>query len=582
MSRLLGYVFIGFVAWAMASSSAWSGAEALTPAKDANPKPDAAASKGGKPDVAKGEKPADHPSKEAANGDKKPAAEKGKTSDKGNAGKDQKKDKDKKGNGDKKDQKDDKKDKKGDKATKSDEKSDEASPTHTVKRGPLKVTFDLDGVFEAKTSYEIAIKPDEWNGFVVENAVPHGAHVRKGDVLVTFDTEKIDRTIADLSIEQKLADVAVQLGESQLLTLEKTTPWDVESTTRAARIAEEERKYYLDVAKPFAVKMSEFSLKMAEESLEYEREELHQLEKMYKADDITEETEQIVLKRARDSVEKAQFMVEYTKLNRDESLKYTLPRLEEIVKDASRRKSLEVDKTKVDLPLVMQRQRLEVERLRTQRDRAVERLKSLQEDRKLMKVESPADGVVYYGKCTRGRFGDATGLMESLSRNGSIQPNQVFMTVVEPRPMFIRATVSEGELHNCRPGLVAEVKPTAYPDAKLKATLDDVSDIPISPGGFNAVFAVQLKHKNKLLMPGMTCKLKLTPYVKKDAISVPSKALMTDDFDEDEHYVWLPGKDGKPQKRPVTIGKKTDKQIEILSGLAEGEKILLEAPKDEK
>ena len=31
----------------------------------------------------------------------------------------------------------------------------------------------------------------------------------------------------------------------------------------------------------------------------YQKEELHQLEKMYKADDLTEETEEIILTRAR-------------------------------------------------------------------------------------------------------------------------------------------------------------------------------------------------------------------------------------------------------------------------------------------
>ena len=45
------------------------------------------------------------------------------------------------------------------------------------------------------------------------------------------------------------------------------------------------------------------SLKSSEQTLEYQLEELKQLEKMYKEDDLTEETEEIVLKRQRDAVE---------------------------------------------------------------------------------------------------------------------------------------------------------------------------------------------------------------------------------------------------------------------------------------
>ena len=138
------------------------------------------------------------------------------------------------------------------------------------------------------------------------NAAPHGARVRKGDMLLTLETEKIDRAIADLRSELEISELAIRQGRQQLQALERTTPLDLESSQRAARLAEEDRKFFFDVERPFLLEAVEFNLKMAKEWLEYEQEELHQLEKMYKADDITEETEQIVLKRARDAVDTRQ------------------------------------------------------------------------------------------------------------------------------------------------------------------------------------------------------------------------------------------------------------------------------------
>jgi HlyD family secretion protein len=357
---------------------------------------------------------------------------------------------------------------------------------------------------------------------------------------------------------------------------------DLEQSVRAARVAEEDKKYFMDVGKPFALKMVDFNLKMANQWLEYEEEELRQLEKMYKADDITEETEQIVLKRARDTVERAKFIVEYVKINCDHTLKFALPRAEESVNEAAQRRSLELEKNKVELPLMLQRQRLELERVRTQRERTNDRLKKLVADRGLMTVRSPADGIVYYGKCTRGRFGDATGMAESLRHRGSIMPNQVFMTVVQPRPMTIRSSVAEEHLHWLRPGVKGVATPTGYPDLKLAATLDDTSDVPIGPGNFDSRFSVALGDKTKWLMPNMNCKVKVTPYLKKDAIVVPPKVVLTDDLDDQKRFVWVLPKDGKPQRRDVTVGEKTDKDIEILKGLSEGEKVLLEPPKDDK
>jgi multidrug efflux pump subunit AcrA (membrane-fusion protein) len=41
-------------------------------------------------------------------------------------------------------------------------------------------------------------------------------------------------------------------------------------------------------------------------------------------------------------------------------------------------------------------------------------------------------------------------------------------------------------------------------------------------------------------------------------------------------------KDGKVKSRPVVIGRKTDKQVEILQGLSEGEKVVTEPSKEKK
>ena len=41
-------------------------------------------------------------------------------------------------------------------------------------------------------------------------------------------------------------------------------------------------------------------------------------------------------------------------------------------------------------------------------------------------------------------------------------------------------------------------------------------------------------------------------------------------------------KDGTTKSRPVTIGRKTDKQVEILKGLSEGEQVVTEPEKGQK
>jgi multidrug resistance efflux pump len=458
-----------------------------------------------------------------------------------------------------------------------------AAPTYTVKREPFKIQFDLDGSFESRNMAEIIFHPEEWMSFTVVEAVEHGARVKKGDVLVEFDSEKIDKAIADLRAEQQIAEVAIKTAEDQLATLEKSTPMDLETSQRAQRIAEEDQKNYIEVIRPMEIKSVDKILKFYKQYLEYDRQELEQLEKMYKADDLTEETEKIVLQRARDTLERDEYFVEQFEVQRDQVLKYQIPRMDVQIKEALQRKTLAWNKDQVELPLNLEKQRLDVARLKVQIARSKERMKNLLADQALMKIKAPADGYVYYGRCQRGKFPEITSLAESLRRGGNAMPHHVIMTIVEPRPLFIHSTVSEDRLQYVRNGMDGKASPTGYPDIKLDVTVDEVGKIPFSMGSFDLQLSLDLDDQlSKVVLPGMVCKIKLTPYSKADALIVPPKLVSADPLDDEKHFVYLQTKDGKAEKHEVTVGKQNDKQMEILKGLSEGDKILLEPPKDAK
>jgi HlyD family secretion protein len=468
-----------------------------------------------------------------------------------------------------------------DKAAAKNTKEEKAAPpaTETVKRGPIRIAVELDGVFEGGQAEEISVAPKEWNMLVVQQAAAHGAVVRKGDVLLQLETDKLDRTIAETRNELALSEKAIVQAELQLQAMEKIAPLDMEAGRLAAQFAEEDQAFYFDVLKALSVRVAEQRLKSARDNLEYQEEEFRQLEKMYKADDITEETEEIVLRRARNSLEQAKFMAEIAKVVYDSTLKFELPRKDLEVRESTQRAVLGWERNKLAQPVALDKQRLELDRLRLQRKQAEERLARLEADRLLLTVRAGIDGVVYYGKLNRGRPADAEALADALSPQGKIAPNQVVMTVVAPRPLRVRATVAEAMLNDLRPGLNATAVPTGYPDLELPAALDRIGDVPIAPGQFDGSFTLSLKERIKQLMPGMTCKLKLVPYFKADALRVPTKTLVPDELDEEKFSVKVLKDDGTQVDRPVKLGRKTEKYVEILEGLSEGEKVVLEPAK---
>ena len=455
------------------------------------------------------------------------------------------------------------------------------SNSYTVKRSPLRITLELDGVFESRKTHEVLVKPAEWTMLTVLEAVPHGARVRQGDVLLKLDTQKLDQTIRDLETEVKLNETARRLAADQLRVLEKTVPMDLADSQRAARIAEEDRADYFAVDRPFLLKANTHRLKDSKDSVDDRAKELRQLEKMYKADDITEETEKIVLKRARNTLDRVKFWdLESTQRRYDEALKYLIPRLDTQMKEYADRKAIDWQKDKVQLPLVLEKQRLDLEKLKTLQARSAERLQKLLADRKLMEVKSPIDGVVYYGKAIRGKFGDSNSLAEMLRRHSNIQPNQVVMTIVQPDDLFIRATVPEEQLHNVRAGIKGLATPTGYPDTHLPVRADRIGRFPIASESYDARFKLTDDEPDASLVPGMTCKVRLTAYFKKDALCVPPKALVPDELHDQQYCVWVVKSDGTKEKTPVVAGRRTDKKVEILEGLNLNDRVLLEPPQE--
>jgi HlyD family secretion protein len=77
----------------------------------------------------------------------------------------------------------------------------------------------------------------------------------------------------------------------------------------------------------------------------------------------------------------------------------------------------------------------------------------------------------------------------------------------------------------------------------------------------------------------MTGTIRFNVYVKEDAIVVPAKAVFAEELNPDERYVYVV-KGDKYEKRPVTVGEQVKDNLEILSGLHDGEEILLEKPQE--
>jgi HlyD family secretion protein len=450
----------------------------------------------------------------------------------------------------------------------------EGPPTHTVVRGTLQRTVQLEAVFEAATMQPLKLEAKAWPDLTVVEAVPHGARVKQGDVLVKVDTERLEEQIQDLEQDRPAAAAALEIAAAELANMAQTTPFRLEAARRARRVAAEDYDYFEKTGREQREKNSRFNVKNSEQSLANATEELRQLEKMYRADDKVEETEEIILKRQRYGVEAAQFEVDRTRLGSDRELKVFIPREAETLNANDRDQGSAVTLAEETLPTALARKRLEVEKMKRDQAKAEKRLADLRSELAALPVRAPLEGIVYYGACEGGKWTTGAMLAKKLVPGGKLAPFEVFITVVDPHRLQLKAAVPESDWAKVKPGLTGEAAPVAAPDRKVPVKVEGLESVPLLTGGFEARLSVELE-AGAPWVPGMNCKVTLGGGPKTEVPLAPKEAVFTE---SDRKFVYVSKGEAKPERRSVTVGDSDDKLIEILSGVAAGDKLLLKKP----
>jgi multidrug resistance efflux pump len=451
--------------------------------------------------------------------------------------------------------------------------------TLKVETKRLKVVVPLDGVFVARKMEEVALRPEVWSEYEIEDVIEHGAKVHKGQRLFKFDDEKINQAIQDMELEQRMSDLVITKAEDELPRLEKTLKLDFGDAERSAEHAKADLKQYNEVDRPMAIKSAEFMVKYYNFMLDYEKDELRELEKMYKADDLTEETEEIVLKRQRNQVEFAQFSLEGAKQDSDEMIKVRIPRMDIRMKEQIDRTTLAKARAQMALSTDLNRARQELEQRKKMRAKALDRQTKILADKELMEIKSPADGIVFYGQCVNGRWSDTPSLINRYKPHSNVSGNSILMTIIESRPLWITSTIDESKRPDVTDGQKVKVALPLEGSDHVSGEVKSISPIPVGPGKFGIDFDVKQDQIPDWVIAGMSCKVQITTYDKADTLAIPKKAVHDDKDDPDQHYVWLVDADdteAKPERRNVKLGHPKDDDVEILKGLKKGNVISLD------
>ncbi|MES2746971.1 MAG: efflux RND transporter periplasmic adaptor subunit [Bacteroidota bacterium] len=153
---------------------------------------------------------------------------------------------------------------------------------------------------------------------------------------------------------------------------------------------------------------------------------------------------------------------------------------------------------------------------------------------------------------------------------------QGLMRIVNLGNMFVSTSVPETYIGKLKVGTLVDVYLTSL-GKTYKGKVRQVGNF-INPDNRSFGIEVSVPNPENLLRPNQVAKLKITDYVSKNAIVVPTNVIQEDG--EHNKFVYTVinsnGKTGKAKKVLVKVGQSSDNVTEILSGLTADDIVVTE------
>lgn len=446
----------------------------------------------------------------------------------------------------------------------------------TIERRPFCIDRSLTATALPDDGSCVLLKldPASWENFSITHITPHGAVVKKGDALVRFDTEDIEKKLVDARHVLESGTLSLAQAEQDAKLRQETAPHKLEAARKAAAIAKEENTYFTQIRRKAAEESAAQALKRSEQMLSNQREELKQLTKMYEADDLTEDTEEIILIRQQDAVAAAEFALRMEVLDHKRTLEVNLPREAKTLADNERDTALALKKAEEEIPRAIELGKLALESLKTNFQRDKKELAELEADRALFEVKAPADGVFYHGPVENGRWtpGD---LPKSLVPHGKVPVHKAFATFVPgSAKLSLVSFIDDSTARSLEPGTTGIAILSGREDVEIPVKLAKLATVPATDGTYRADLTATWP-ANLVPSAGATAQVLLISYQQASAIVVPNKALS---FEAAGWTVDVKLADGKTERRAVKRGRVSKEETEILSGIDVGQVIVVPAP----
>jgi HlyD family secretion protein len=163
----------------------------------------------------------------------------------------------------------------------------------------------------------------------------------------------------------------------------------------------------------------------------------------------------------------------------------------------------------------------------------------------------------------------------------SYQPGTELSAVADMSDLIFKGTVDEIDVGKISVGMVCRIKVGALPDEIVTGRLSRIAPQAQKNEGAT-LFDVEIEldpNQTVTLRAGYSANADVVINEKMDVVLIPERLVL---FEDDETFVELPGEgpEAEPKKVAVELGLSDGLNVEIVSGLADGDQIVQRPPKE--
>lgn len=165
-------------------------------------------------------------------------------------------------------------------------------------------------------------------------------------------------------------------------------------------------------------------------------------------------------------------------------------------------------------------------------------------------------------------------VLERMAIDGMMaEPGQTLFRIADISALWVMADVPEYELSSVRVGATVTVRIRSLPGRQFNGTVDLIYP-EIRPETRTARARIELPNPDRLLMANMYAEVEITTGSGEPVVTVPDSAVIDTG---DRQVVIVDKGEGSFEPRDVKIGMRGEGMVEIMAGIAEGERVVISA-----